>query len=101
MQGLARLGGCAPAGGAAVGEERGGGGGGRNKKTEREETKGVETVERRNHRPGGGAPWGHKPRGWNPKMRPFIFTARNGIHILDLQKTVPRLNEAYQFISNL
>ena len=43
-----------------------------------------------------GVHFGHQTRRWNPKMRPFIFTARNGIHILDLQQTVQRLNEAYQ-----
>ncbi|HEU5442094.1 MAG TPA: 30S ribosomal protein S2 [Ktedonobacterales bacterium] len=48
-----------------------------------------------------GVHFGHQTRRWNPKMRPFIFTARNGIHILDLQQTVTRLNEAYQFISHL
>jgi small subunit ribosomal protein S2 len=48
-----------------------------------------------------GVHFGHQTRRWNPKMRPFIFTARNGIHILDLQQTVQRLNEAYAFISTL
>ena len=48
-----------------------------------------------------GVHFGHQTRRWNPKMRPFIFTARNGIHILDLQQTVQRLNEAYNFISTL
>ncbi len=41
-----------------------------------------------------GVHFGHQTRRWNPKMRPFIFTERNGIHILDLQQTVQRLNEA-------
>jgi small subunit ribosomal protein S2 len=45
-----------------------------------------------------GVHFGHQTRRWNPKMRTFIFTARNGIHILDLQQTVTRLNEAHQFI---
>src|SRR5579883_1783837 len=47
-----------------------------------------------------GVHFGHQTRRWNPKMRPFIFTARNGIHILDLQQTVTRLNEAHKFIVN-
>jgi small subunit ribosomal protein S2 len=45
-----------------------------------------------------GVHFGHQTRRWNPKMRTFIFTARNGIHILDLQQTVARLNEAHDFI---
>jgi small subunit ribosomal protein S2 len=48
-----------------------------------------------------GVHFGHQTRRWNPKMRPFIFTDRNGIHILDLQQTVTRLNEASRFISRL
>ena len=48
-----------------------------------------------------GVHFGHQTRRWNPKMRPFIFRAHNGIHILDLQQTVQRLNEATKFISNL
>ena len=47
-----------------------------------------------------GVHFGHQTRRWNPKMRPFIFTARNGIHILDLQQTVQRLNEAYKFVAD-
>ncbi len=47
-----------------------------------------------------GVHFGHQTRRWNPKMRPFIFTARNGIHILDLQQTVGRLNDAYRFVTN-
>src|SRR5690242_6937289 len=45
-----------------------------------------------------GVHFGHQTRRWNPKMRPFIFTARNGIHVLDLAQTVSRLNEAYAFV---
>lgn len=41
-----------------------------------------------------GTHFGHQTRRWNPKMDPFIFTARNGIHIIDLQKTVKRLDAA-------
>ena len=48
-----------------------------------------------------GVHFGHQTRRWNPKMRPFIFTARNGIHILDLQQTVTRLNEAHKFIVDM
>ena len=48
-----------------------------------------------------GVHFGHQTRRWNPKMRPFIFTARNGIHILDLQQTAQRLNEAYRFITDV
>ena len=44
-----------------------------------------------------GVHFGHQTRRWNPKMRPFIFTARNGIHILDLAQTVTRLQEAAAF----
>jgi small subunit ribosomal protein S2 len=48
-----------------------------------------------------GVHFGHQTRRWNPKMKPFIFTDRNGIHIIDLQQTVTRLNEAYRFVSQL
>jgi small subunit ribosomal protein S2 len=48
-----------------------------------------------------GVHFGHQTRRWNPKMKPFIFTDRNGIHIIDLQQTVSRLNEAYRFVSQL
>lgn len=44
-----------------------------------------------------GVHFGHQTRRWNPKMRPFIFSERNGIHIIDLQQTVERLEEACQF----
>jgi len=42
-----------------------------------------------------GVHFGHRTRRWNPKMKPFIFTERNGIHILDLQQTIVRLEQAY------
>jgi len=45
-----------------------------------------------------GVHFGHQTRRWNPKMRPFIFTERNGIHIIDLQQTVARLTKAYNFV---
>jgi len=48
-----------------------------------------------------GVHFGHQTRRWNPKMKPFIFTDRNGIHIIDLQQTVTRLNEAYRFTTQL
>jgi small subunit ribosomal protein S2 len=48
-----------------------------------------------------GVHFGHQTRRWNPKMRPFIFAARNGIHLIDLQQTVSRLNEAYRTVVNL
>jgi small subunit ribosomal protein S2 len=43
--------------------------------------------------------FGHRTRRWNPKMKPYIFGARNGIHIIDLQKTVRLFEEAYQFVA--
>ncbi|MGQ9480464.1 30S ribosomal protein S2 [Chloroflexus sp.] len=48
-----------------------------------------------------GAHFGHPTNRWNPKMKPYIFTDRNGIHIIDLQKTVTGLSRAYQFITEL
>ncbi len=45
-----------------------------------------------------GAHFGHQTRRWNPKMAPYIFTERNGIYIIDLQKTVEKVDEAYNFI---
>ncbi len=48
-----------------------------------------------------GVHFGHQTRRWNPKMQPFIFMDRNGIHIIDLQQTVSRLNDAYKFIEQL
>ncbi len=45
-----------------------------------------------------GVHFGHQTRRWNPKMQQFIFVDRNGIHIIDLQQTVARLNEAYKFV---
>lgn len=48
-----------------------------------------------------GVHFGHQTRRWNPKMAPFIFTERNGIYIIDLQKTVRKLEEAYMFIREL
>jgi small subunit ribosomal protein S2 len=45
-----------------------------------------------------GVHFGHQTKRWNPKMRPFIFGARNGIHIIDLQHTVKLFNKVYNFI---
>lgn len=47
-----------------------------------------------------GVHFGHRTRRWNPKMKRFIFTERNGIHIIDLQQTMKRLEEAYELIKN-
>ena len=44
---------------------------------------------------------GHQTRRWNPKMAQYIFTERNGIYIIDLQKTVKKLEEAYNFVRQL
>ena len=45
-----------------------------------------------------GVHFGHQTRRWNPKMAPYIYTERNGIYIIDLQKTVKKLEEAYNFV---
>ncbi|MEA4912392.1 MAG: 30S ribosomal protein S2 [Oscillospiraceae bacterium] len=45
-----------------------------------------------------GVHFGHQTRRWNPKMKSYIFTERNGIYIIDLQKTVKKLDEAYNFV---
>ena len=45
-----------------------------------------------------GVHFGHQTRRWNPKMAPYIFTERNGIYIIDLQKTVKKAEEAYNFL---
>lgn len=47
-----------------------------------------------------GVHFGHQTRRWNPKMRPFIFGARNGIHIIDLQQTVKLFQKAHDFLSD-
>lgn len=47
-----------------------------------------------------GVHFGHQTRRWNPKMRPFIFTARDGIHIIDLEQTVEQAKRAYKFIAD-
>lgn len=48
-----------------------------------------------------GVHFGHQTRRWNPKMARYIFTERNGIYIIDLQKTVRKLEEAYNFVREL
>jgi len=48
-----------------------------------------------------GVHFGHQTRRWNPKMAPYIFGQRNGIHIIDLQKTLRMANEAYSFMKEL
>jgi small subunit ribosomal protein S2 len=48
-----------------------------------------------------GVHFGHQTRRWNPKMAEYIFTDRNGIYIIDLQKTVKKIDEAYYFVRDL
>ena len=48
-----------------------------------------------------GVHFGHQTRRWNPKMSEYIFTERNGIYIIDLQKTVKKLEDAYSFVRDL
>lgn len=48
-----------------------------------------------------GVHFGHQTRRWNPKMKKYIFTERNGIYIIDLQKTVKKVEEAYKFINSI
>ncbi|MDD4715138.1 MAG: 30S ribosomal protein S2 [Oscillospiraceae bacterium] len=48
-----------------------------------------------------GVHFGHQTRRWNPKMATYIYTERNGIYIIDLQKTVKKLDEAYNFVRSL
>lgn len=48
-----------------------------------------------------GVHFGHQTRRWNPKMAPYIFTERNGIYIIDLQKTVKKVDEAYDFMKEV
>ncbi|NPV71257.1 MAG: 30S ribosomal protein S2 [Firmicutes bacterium] len=48
-----------------------------------------------------GVHFGHQTRRWNPKMKPYIFTERNGIYIIDLQKTVKMLEECYNFVRDV
>ena len=48
-----------------------------------------------------GVHFGHQTKRWNPKMKPFIFDARNGIHIIDLSKTVNQLEAACDFLASI
>jgi len=48
-----------------------------------------------------GVHFGHRTKRWNPKMRPYIFTERNGVHIIDLQQTVSQLQKAYDYMRDL
>lgn len=48
-----------------------------------------------------GVHFGHQTRRWNPKMKPYIYTARNGIYIIDLQKTVAKVNESYEALKKI
>ena len=48
-----------------------------------------------------GVHFGHQTRRWNPKMKEYIFTERNGIYIIDLQKTVKKIEEAYDFVRSV
>ncbi len=48
-----------------------------------------------------GVHFGHQTRRWNPKMAKYIFTERNGIYIIDLQKTVKKLDEAYNYVKDV
>lgn len=48
-----------------------------------------------------GVHFGHQTRRWNPKMKPYIFTERNGIYIIDLQKTVKMIDTAYNFVKDI
>ena len=48
-----------------------------------------------------GVHFGHQTKRWNPKMKPYIFTERNGIHVIDLQQTVKLLDQAHEFVTEL
>ena len=48
-----------------------------------------------------GVHFGHQTSRWNPKMKPYIFGARNGIYIIDLQQTVRMFKDAYGYVRNL
>ena len=47
-----------------------------------------------------GVHFGHRTQRWNPKMKPYIFTERNGIHIIDLQQTLVALDKTYELVRN-
>ena len=48
-----------------------------------------------------GVHFGHQTRRWNPKMAPYIYTERNGIYIIDLQKSVGMVDDAYKAVSDI
>jgi small subunit ribosomal protein S2 len=48
-----------------------------------------------------GVHFGHQTRRWNPKMKPYIFTERNGIYILDLQRSLREIDATYKFVRSL
>ena len=48
-----------------------------------------------------GVHFGHQTRRWNPKMAPYIYTERNGIYIIDLQKSVVKVDEAYKAVADI
>src|SRR5690349_2632375 len=48
-----------------------------------------------------GVHFGHRAKKWNPKMKPYIFTERNGIHIIDLQQTLTTLEESYEMVRDI
>lgn len=48
-----------------------------------------------------GVHFGHRTKRWNPRMKPYIFTERNGVHIIDLQQTIVAIDNAYNFIRDL
>ena len=48
-----------------------------------------------------GVHFGHQTQRWNPKMKPYVYTARGGIHIVDLQKTVILANQAAEFVKSV
>ena len=48
-----------------------------------------------------GVHFGHQTRRWNPKMKPYIYTERNGIYIIDLQKTVGMIDDAYNAVGDI
>ncbi|HET7713496.1 MAG TPA: 30S ribosomal protein S2, partial [Patescibacteria group bacterium] len=47
-----------------------------------------------------GVHFGHQARRWNPKMKPFIYTERDGVHVIDLAQTASRLDVAYDYVKN-
>ena len=48
-----------------------------------------------------GVHFGHQTQRWNPKMKPYVYAARGGIHIIDLQKTVTKANKAAEFVKEI